>query len=136
VNCEQWARLDFLAKRLNAEQGAALEAIATVLPKLGPNAVQMLVEAARGHEVGVPYGDWPETEWPQVDGRDMLTEACAESRDGQNYLIAEELKTLKYLSEIRKARAAFRAAHNALCLADTIRPEALRPPAEPMLAGG
>lgn len=133
---EEWDALRFVACPLDKQRLDALTGIAAALGKLGPNAVQMLVEAAKGHEVGIPYGDWPETEWPQLEGRDMLTEACAESRDGQNYLIAEELKTLKYLSAIRKARAQFRAAHDALCAADALRPEALRPPAEPMHAGG
>lgn len=122
---EQWARLDFLAKRLNDEQGKALERIAATLPKLGPRAVQLLVETAEGLELGVSYGDWG-------PGRDRCAEGRAEARDGGLYVLDELDRAEARVAALRRARAAFVAAHDALAMADTYPP----PPAEPMLAGG
>jgi hypothetical protein len=123
---EEWARLDFVAKRLSSEQMRALETIAVAMPKFGPRALALLVETAEGLVVGAPYGDWAPS-----DGRDRPREARAEAKDGRLYVTDELGRARARVAALESAQRAFTAAHDALQLADTYPP-----PAEPMLAGG
>jgi hypothetical protein len=123
---EDWARLDFVARRLSTEQMRALETIAVAMPKFGPRALALLVETAEGLVVGAPYGDWAPS-----DGRDRPVEARAEARDGRLYVTDELSRARARVAHLEAAQRQFAAAHESLQLADTYPP-----PAEPLLAGG
>jgi hypothetical protein len=123
---EDWARLEFVARRLTPEQMKALEAIAVAMPKFGPRALALLVETAEGLVVGAPYGDWAPS-----DGRDRPREARAEAKDGRLYVTDELDRARGRVAALECAQAAFTEAHKALQLADTYPP-----PAEHLHAGG
>jgi hypothetical protein len=120
----EWERLHFAAQRLTTSQLGALDRLAIAIPKLGPRALQLLVETAEGLELGVSYGDWG-------PGRDRVAEGRAEARDGGLYVLDELDRAEARVAALRRARAAFAAAHDALSMADTYPP-----PAEPLHAGG
>jgi hypothetical protein len=111
----EWERLHFAAQRLTTSQLEALDRLAMAIPKLGPRALQLLVETA----------DWG-------PGRDRVAEGRAEARDGGLYVLDELDRAEARVAALRRARSAFAAAHDALSIADTYPP----PPAEPLMAGG
>jgi hypothetical protein len=91
------------------DRAAHLVELARTMVRVGPVAAEMLRRQARGHLVGVKYGDWPEAVGADT-GRSMPEEAEAELRDCDSYLMAEELRLLTRLVAVRSARVVARAA--------------------------
>lgn len=103
---DEWERLRLIQnyESLPDTRREAAIALIGILGKIGPNALEMLLDVARGHEIGLPYGDWDNS------ARDYVTDGKQEGRDGINYCSAE----MRRLAAVIKARSHFAAAHAAL----------------------
>lgn len=81
LSYQEWCVLKAAFDRCSSPRRKAAVAILECLPALGENALALLVDQAKGLELGAPqYGDFV------ADAtRDLAAEAKAEARDGCNY---------------------------------------------------
>lgn len=65
---------------MTGDNVAALTELSDIVGVIGPNALAILLDQARGLRKGVPYGDFED------DGRDQPLNASEEARDGVTYV--------------------------------------------------